>query len=92
MDRLGAGRVCAGRRVDVARVGPAGRTIVGVDATSDPTPDPKASPTADAPPVRDPLRDTRADDDRDVGWGDDLDAGGDRDARWYHEQRPPHWE
>lgn len=51
-------------------------------------------PTAGPDPVTDPVTDPRSDDDRDVGWGDDTDlvADRDRDARWYQEQRPPHWE
>lgn len=64
---------------------------------------PHRSPDADragdtAPPADqrpDPASETRSDDDRDTGWGDDLDRGGPgggRDLRWYEEQRPPHWE
>ncbi|MHA3704922.1 hypothetical protein ACXR2U_22340 [Jatrophihabitans sp. YIM 134969] len=57
---------------------------------------PDASPTDDGsgPGRPDPVRDVRSDDDRDVGWGEDLDRAdrGDRDRRWYEEQRPPHWE
>lgn len=49
---------------------------------------------ADAAGPPDPAREIRSDDDRDVGWGDDLDRAdaAERDARWYEEQRPPHWE
>ena len=57
-----------------------------------PAPPPGGEPAPDERP--DPAREPRSDDDPDLGWGDDLDRTdrGDRDARWYEEQRPPHWE
>ena len=56
-----------------------------------PAGDDRPDALADRP---DPVSDVRSDDDRDLGWGEDLDpADRDRrDARWYEEQRPPHWE
>ena len=56
-------------------------------------PDDAATPPPGLDHRADPATTVRGDDDRDVGWGDDLDGDrGGRDARWYEEQRPPHWE
>jgi hypothetical protein len=81
------------------RAGARGRIHLVPDAPTDPVRDAEpgsaAEPAHDAAePARDIVRDTRSDDDRDIGWGDDLDDAdrGRRDARWYEEQRPPHWE
>jgi hypothetical protein len=42
--------------------------------------------------VTEPLLPDTTSDEREIGWGDDLDAGDDdRDAR-YAEERPPHYD
>lgn len=43
---------------------------------------PKRPPEDDAPVLPDQTRD-----ESDVGWGDEP---GERDAEWYHRERPPH--
>jgi hypothetical protein len=55
---------------------------------SSPNPPRRASRPADgdAPTLPD-----RAEDDRDLGWGDDP-AAGERDDDWYVRERPPHHE
>ena len=61
------------------------RRPAGRDAAPAGRRDPDDAPD-DAPVLPD-----RSDDDRDVGWNRDA-GDAERDARWYEEQRPPHWE